>query len=299
MFWEISNMLSEIDRKKFWIYFVLFIVSLFLIISTGIFLSLENLNKILFLGFEASSSTSAFYLNFSNLIRSGIAFSAGLVAVFNPCGFALLSVYLSSFLRKDEKPLYMNSSSVISRKILEPIYISTIVTIGFIIVFFIFGSIISAGFYSIRSIFSYFGLLISILLLGYGFFILYGGNIYFSKLQKLAYFFDSEKSGTSRFYFVYGISYGITSLSCTLPIFMSVVFSLTNVSEIQILLKDFILFSVGTWFALITVSFGLLFLKLVVDKVKVFLIIYKYITSAVLILSSAYLIFYWMSEFKI
>ena len=80
---------------------------------------------------------------------------------------------------------------------------------------------------------------------------------------------------------------------------MSVVFSLTNVSEIQILLKDFILFSVGTWFALITVSFGLLFLKLVVDKVKVFLIIYKYITSAVLILSSAYLIFYWMSEFKI
>ena len=97
MFWEINNMLSEIDRKKFWIYFVLFIVSLFLIISTGIFLSLENLNKILFLGFEASSSTSAFYLNFSNLIRSGIAFSAGLVAVFNPCGFALLSVYLSSF----------------------------------------------------------------------------------------------------------------------------------------------------------------------------------------------------------
>ena len=40
-------MLSEIDGKKFWIYFVLFVVSLFLIISTGIFLSLENLNKTL------------------------------------------------------------------------------------------------------------------------------------------------------------------------------------------------------------------------------------------------------------
>ena len=80
---------------------------------------------------------------------------------------------------------------------------------------------------------------------------------------------------------------------------MSIVFSLSNVSKLQILFIDFILFSLGTWVALLSVSFGLLFLKFVIDKVKIFLIVYKYVASSILILSSAYLIFYWMSEFKI
>ena len=292
-------MLNQIDNRKFWIYFSLFILTLIIILTFGFLLSLESLNKILFLGFEASSSTSSLYLNFSNLIRLGIAFSAGLVAVFNPCGFALLSVYFSSFLKNDEKLLFNGNTSIFSKKFLEPLYISTVVTVGFILVFFIFASIISAGFYSIRDVFSYFGLVISILLLGYGFIVLYGGNVYFLKLQKLAYLFDSKKNGTSRFYFIYGVSYGITSLSCTLPIFMSIVFSLSKVSKLQILFIDFILFSLGTWVALLSVSFGLLFLKFVIDKVKIFLTVYKYVASSILILSSAYLIFYWMSEFKI
>ena len=186
-------MLNQIDNKKFWIYFSLFILTLVIILTFGFLLSLESLNKILFLGFEASSSTSSLYLNFSNLIRLGIAFSAGLVAVFNPCGFALLSVYFSSFLKNDEKLLFNGNTSIFSKKFLEPLYISTVVTVGFILVFFIFASIISAGFYSIRDVFSYFGLVISILLLGYGFIVLYGGNVYFSKLQKLEYLFDSKK----------------------------------------------------------------------------------------------------------
>ncbi len=80
---------------------------------------------------------------------------------------------------------------------------------------------------------------------------------------------------------------------------MSIVFSLSNVSKLQILFIDFILFSLGTWVALLSVSFGLLFLKFVIDKVKIFLTVYKYVASSILILSSAYLIFYWMSEFKI
>ena len=80
---------------------------------------------------------------------------------------------------------------------------------------------------------------------------------------------------------------------------MSIVFSLSNVSKLQILFIDFILFSLGTWVALLSVSFGLLFLKFVIDKVKIFLTFYKYVASSILILSSAYLIFYWMSEFKI
>jgi hypothetical protein len=59
------------------------------------------------------------------------------------------------------------------------------------------------------------------------------------------------------------------------------------------------LFSVGTWVALLSVSFALLFLNIIVQKIKFFLSIYKYISSLVLIISGSYLILYWLSDFKI
>jgi cytochrome c-type biogenesis protein len=290
---------QNISKYKLFVFFAFFLISLSFIFFLGLFLKSEDINKFLFFGFEASADISSVFLNFSDLLRSGIAFSAGLVAVFNPCGFALLSVYFSSFLNRNKTVEYKNNSRKYFLKIYDPIYVSTIVTIGFIIIFFIFGIALSAGFYAIKSTFSYFGLLISIFLFAYGFFILSGGNIYFNKLQKIANLLDSKNTDSSKFYFIYGLSYGITSLSCTLPIFMSIVFSLSNMSKIEFLLRDFILFSVGTWVALLSVSFALLFLDIIVQKIKFFLSLYKYISSLVLIISGSYLILYWLSDFKI
>tara|TARA_B110000438_G_scaffold89537_1_gene89035 strand:- start:989 stop:1867 length:879 start_codon:yes stop_codon:yes gene_type:complete len=290
---------QNIPKYKLFVFFALFLISLGLIFFLGLFLKSEDINKFLFFGFEASADISSVFLNFSDLLRSGISFSAGLVAVFNPCGFALLSVYFSSFLNRNKTVEYKNNSSKYFLKIYDPIYVSTIVTIGFIIIFFIFGIALSAGFYAIKSTFSYFGLLISIFLFAYGFYILSGGNIYFNKLQKIANLLGSKNTDSSKFYFIYGLSYGITSLSCTLPIFMSIVFSLSNMSKIEFLLRDFILFSVGTWVALLSVSFALLFLDIIVQKIKFFLSLYKYISSLVLIISGSYLILYWLSDFKI
>ena len=265
---------QNISKYKLFVFFAFFLISLSFIFFLGLFLKSEDINKFLFFGFEASADISSVFLNFSDLLRSGIAFSAGLVAVFNPCGFALLSVYFSSFLNRNKTVEYKNNSRKYFLKIYDPIYVSTIVTIGFIIIFFIFGIALSAGFYAIKSTFSYFGLLISIFLFAYGFFILSGGNIYFNKLQKIANLLDSKNTDSSKFYFIYGLSYGITSLSCTLPIFMSIVFSLSNMSKIEFLLRDFILFSVGTWVALLSVSFALLFLDIIVQKIKFFLSLY-------------------------
>jgi cytochrome c-type biogenesis protein len=289
----------NISKYKLFVFFALFLISLGMIFFLGLFLKSEDINKFLFFGFEASANTSSVFLNFSDLLRSGISFSAGLVAVFNPCGFALLSVYFASFLNRNKRIEYKNNSSKYFLKIYDPIYVSTVVMIGFVIIFFIFGITLSAGFYAIKNTFSYFGLIISIFLFAYGFFILSGGNIYFNKLQKIANLLDSKNTNSSKFYFIYGLSYGITSLSCTLPIFMSIVFSLSNMSKIEFLLRDFILFSVGTWVALLSVSFALLFLNIIVQKIKFFLSIYKYISSLVLIISGSYLILYWLSDFKI
>ena len=276
-------------------YTAIFLFYLLILLFLGFFLDSEKITQVLSLGFEASASTSTVFINLSSLMRSGIAFSAGLVAVFNPCGFALLSVYLSYFMKDRNN---QNSESL-PKNIYESIIISTTVTIGFIIVFFIFGLMISGGFYSLKSIFSYVGILISIILLGYGFYVLSGGMIYFSQLNKLSNSINSNNEKSLRFYFYYGISYGLTSLSCSLPIFMSIVFSFSNTSSLNLLAKDFILFSLGAWFSLIIVSFALLFLRSFLEKIKLFFKIYNLATSIILIISGSYLILYWMSEFKI
>lgn len=268
---------------------------LLLLLSVGIFLDSGKITRILSLGFEASANTSTAFINLSTFLRSGIAFSAGLVAVFNPCGFALLSVYLSYFLQEKG----FDKSVSIPKKFYESILISTTVNIGFVIVFFLFGLLISGGFYTLKSIFSYVGILISIILLGYGFYVLSGGMVYFSKLSKLSNSINSSNEKSLKFYFYYGISYGLTSLSCSLPIFMSIVFSFSNTSSINLLFRDFVLFSMGSWISLIIVSIALLFIKTFLEKIKIFFKIYNILASLILIISGSYLILYWMSEFKI
>ncbi|MBK89549.1 MAG: hypothetical protein CL772_00010 [Chloroflexi bacterium] len=276
-------------------YTAIFLFYLLILLSLGFILDSEKITKVLSLGFEASASTSNVFINLSSILRSGIAFSAGLVAVFNPCGFALLSVYLSYFMKDSNT----QKTQSVHKTIYESTIISTTVTIGFIIVFFIFGLMISGGFYSLKSIFSYVGILISMILLGYGFYVLSGGMIYFSRLSNLSNTIGSSNEKSLRFYFYYGISYGLTSLSCSLPIFMSIVFSFSNTSSLNLLIKDFILFSMGAWFSLIIVSLSLLFLKSFLEKIKLFFKIYNLATSIILIISGSYLILYWMSEFKI
>tara|TARA_B100001741_G_scaffold138472_1_gene114093 strand:+ start:247 stop:801 length:555 start_codon:yes stop_codon:yes gene_type:complete len=183
------------------------------------------------------------------------------------------------------------------KKISESILISTTVTIGFILIFFLFGLLISSGFYALKNIFSYLGLFISVILLAYGFYMLSGRTVYFSGLNKLANSMGSSDDKNLKFYFYYGISFGLTSLSCSLPVFMSIVFSFSNTSSIGNLFLDFALFSMGSWISLIIVSISLLFLKVVIEKIKIFFKIYNYLASVILILSGSYLILYWMSEF--
>ena len=266
-----------------------------ILFSVGLFLDYEKITKILSLGFEASANTSILFINLSSYLRSGIAFSAGLVAVFNPCGFALLSVYMSYFLQEKDIDKFIS----IPKKLYESTLISTTVTIGFVIVFFLFGLLISGGFYTLKSIFSYVGILISIILLAYGFYVLSGGMIYFSKLSKLSNSINSSNEKSLKLYFYYGISYGLTSLSCSLPIFMSIVFSFSKTSSINLLFKDFLLFSMGAWMSLIIVSLALFFIKTFLEKIKMFFKIYNFLASIILIVSGSYLILYWISEFKI
>ena len=144
------------------------------------------------------------------------AFATGLVAAFNPCGFAMLPAYLSYFVS-----LESSEEANIGRNIFRGLVVGLTLTVGFILFFGVIGlltsTIVSQG--AIQSRLSWATFIIGILMLPLGIAMLMG---YEPKLliPRL------NKGGTSRqlpSIFLFGVSFAVVSLGCTAPLFFATV----------------------------------------------------------------------------
>nr|MDP9020986.1 cytochrome c biogenesis CcdA family protein [Actinomycetota bacterium] len=141
------------------------------------------------------------------------AFTAGLVATVNPCGFPMLPAYLSYFIGLDDADADPRS------RVPRALGAAGAVSLGFLAVFSILGIPINAGLSSVYRAMPWLTLVVGTALVALGVAILSGRRPRFA-LPRL------DRGGTSRRFgsmFVFGASYAIASLSCTLPIFLSVV----------------------------------------------------------------------------
>lgn len=145
-----------------------------------------------------------------------IAFATGLVAAFNPCGFAMLPAYLSYFVS-----LESGEEAHLSRNIFRGLVVGLTLTVGFVLFFGVIGilasTIISQG--AIQSRLSWATFIIGILMVPLGIAMLVG---YEPKLliPRL------NKGGTSRqlpSIFLFGVSFAVVSLGCTAPLFFATV----------------------------------------------------------------------------
>ena len=144
------------------------------------------------------------------------AFATGLVAAFNPCGFAMLPAYLSYFVSLESE-----EEANIGRNIFRGLVVGLTLTVGFILFFGAVGlltsTIVSQG--AIESRLSWATFIIGILMLPLGIAMLFG---YEPKLliPRL------NKGGTSRqlpSIFLFGVSFAVVSLGCTAPLFFTTV----------------------------------------------------------------------------
>lgn len=150
-----------------------------------------------------------------------LAFSAGMVATINPCGFALLPAYLSYFLGIDSSSATPDSGTGdgSGNPILRALAVSMAVTAGFLAVFMIFGLIWTSVREVIGTRLPYFTIVVGIGLVILGIAMLFG----FEPTIRLP---KVEMGGRGRqlsSMFLYGISYAVASLSCTIPIFIAIV----------------------------------------------------------------------------
>jgi cytochrome c-type biogenesis protein len=140
-----------------------------------------------------------------------LALTAGMAATVNPCGFALLPAYLSAFVGLDDRT---NRTTAVARGL----KVSAALTAGFIAVFGVFGLVISKVASELQRYLPWATIVIGIGLIGLGIYLLTGRQIVLNipKLQK------GGSDGTLLSMFLFGVSYAVASLSCTIGPFLAV-----------------------------------------------------------------------------
>lgn len=151
-----------------------------------------------------------------------LAFSAGMVATINPCGFAMLPAYLSYFLGLEGQQASTDADGVAhapTAPVPQALRVSAAVTAGFLVVFAVLGIAWSSVSGLIGTRLPYVTIVIGFALVVLGIAMLRGFEPALS-LPKLQLDSNRRELGSM---FLYGISYAVASLSCTIPIFVAIV----------------------------------------------------------------------------
>ena len=240
-------------------------------------------------GFMSGSITSL-----SMILPIGFAFGAGMIAAVNPCGFVMLPSYVAVYLLSEK-----DSPSGMTIRLIRALKVTISMTLGFVIVFAVIGSLVSFGLRSvIGSLLPWFGMGIGIALIAISGLLLFGYNQFrYSSLPfRLSSIFTIFQTDTIRGYFFFGVSYALVSVGCALPIFMVVVTSTFAGQSILGILMSYINYSLGmgTIIFVVTIITALLRKSLTFSGNLLGSFLNK-ATVVLLLVAGIYLVFYWLT----
>lgn len=139
------------------------------------------------------------------------AFAVGMTATVNPCGAAMLPAYLTWFTRPD--------STSPGARVLRAVLAGLAVTAGFVVVFGAVGGLVSAGLSSVMAATPYVGITVGAGLVIIGALTVAGRHITI-RLPGSGRSLGGQGRGV-RAMVGFGISYGLASLGCALPVFLA------------------------------------------------------------------------------
>ncbi|MDR7521170.1 MAG: cytochrome c biogenesis protein CcdA [Armatimonadota bacterium] len=146
------------------------------------------------------------------------AFSAGMVATLNPCGFAMLPAYLTYFVGRT------GNDSNVPGDVLRGVGVGLGMTTGVLTVFLLTGALISAAGVAMTRYIPWLGLVIGAVVVGAG-----AAMLVRPRWQiGLAVPNPAERRSSVmrargyRAFYLFGAGYGLASLGCTLPVFLIV-----------------------------------------------------------------------------
>lgn len=223
----------------------------------------------------------------------GYAFGAGMVSTVNPCGFAMLPAYLGLYLGTGSDQFYQRSP--FSRGI-RALWVAAVMTVGFVLLFGTIGTVFSFGGMFVIGMMPWMGLLIGVALFGFGLWMLTGRSISSGVFHRIAQKIGDPRDVSTRGFFLYGIAFGAASLSCTLPIFLTVVGSAFTSEGAVSGLAQFISYALGMGSVVLALTIAAALVKegLLVGYVRRLMPYLQPVSAWLLVLAGGYIVYYWL-----
>ncbi len=215
-------------------------------------------------------------------------FGAGMLASVNPCGFIMLPAFAAFYFTTggaDETP-------GAGRRVGRALQMGGLITLAFVVTFGIAGVVISAGGHFITRGIGWAGLAIGAALVTLGAYQLATRRSLFANTSAGI---RVQRSTTMRGVLVFGAAYAVASLSCTLPIFMTVagsVFAGTG-SYLESILA-FLQYAAGMGVVLTAITLGIALFRRQTERLVHRALPYVEATGNVLLVfAGGYLVWYW------
>ena len=234
------------------------------------------------------SDVQSFFAKFSTKFSLVFAFLCGAAAVVNPCGFVMLPIYFTHQIDNHDP----KHSITLLNRTFKSLVLGVTVSAGFSLVAAVVGIVFSLGGKWLTSTIPFLGLIVSMWLL------ILGGLLLLGKIRLTI-------SSASRVFvkprrnlinaFLYGIAFSINSLSCILPVFISVIgigMPNSNISDLLVYFFSYVI-GITTVFIIVSVLIATLRATVVKFVTKKFMQLNVFI-SLFLIGAGLYLIYYWI-----
>jgi len=217
------------------------------------------------------------------------AFGVGMVATFNPCGFAMLPAYLSYFLGLESAADDGRRSSV-----LRALAVGLTVTAGFLAVFALLGVVLEPVLSEVMDKLPWVTIALGIGLVGLGIALLAGRSITIA-LPKVS---KGPAGRELTSVFLFGVSYALVSMSCTISLFIGVVS--TSSSGVASGLAAFLAYGLGMGLVLMVLTMAIALARQ--GLVKTMRRVLPYVnraSGALLVLAGTYVAYYGWYELEL
>lgn len=218
------------------------------------------------------------------------AFGAGMLATVNPCGFAMLPAYLSSFLGLEQSDDEIDTAAAV----LRAARIGAAMTAGFLVVFVAAGILLEGLSLGFEDALPYLTMLIGVVLVGVGVAMLRGWQL----TVRLPHLERGGRDGSVLSMFVFGISYAIASLSCTIAVFLSVVAGSFTAESWTDGVARFVAFALGMGSVVLALTVSLALARQgLVHRLRQSLRYVHRIAGGLLVVTGAYITYYgWFEQ---